>query len=98
MPDIKFKLGRVVGTPGALQALKANAKSPMEYIGKHQRGEWGELCEEDKRLNDEAVANEGNRDKQQRVLSAYRLPDKTRIWIITEWDRSATTILLPEEY
>lgn len=51
------------------------------------------MCEEDKQMNDWSLANEG------RLLSAYEIgEDKIKIWIITEWDRSATTILLPEEY
>ena len=64
-----------------------------QCLMRHHQGDWGELCEEDKQENDYAVEHEG------RLLSAYEIgEDKTKIWIITEWDRSVTTILLPEEY
>lgn len=82
-----FPLGRVVATPGAL-ALEVDFQP---YIKQHQRGYWGELCQEDWQENDLSV-------KQGfRILSAYDVGDG-RIWIITEHDRSVTTILLPEEY
>lgn len=93
-----FSLGRLVATPGALSALEHTGESPATFLRRHQRGDWGDLDVEDKRLNDEAVAHEGVPDQQSRVLSAYRLANGSKIWIITEWDRSATTILLPEEY
>jgi len=94
----KFRLGQTVATPGALAALKESNQSASPFLLKHQSGDWGEVCDEDKKLNDEAVAHEGNPDQQQRVLSCYRTAKNERIWIITEWDRSVTTILLPEEY
>jgi len=55
-------------------------------------GDWGDLCDEDKKVNDRAVA-EGSR-----ILSAYQAVNSTKFWIITEADRSATTVLLPEDY
>jgi hypothetical protein len=58
----------------------------------HAKGEWGELSAEDARLNDEALVS------GERILSAHRTARKEKLWIITEADRSATTILLPEEY
>ncbi|VGO17682.1 hypothetical protein PDESU_06284 [Pontiella desulfatans] len=87
-----FALGRLVATPGALAALEENGKGCTEYLERHVRGEWGDLCDEDKLANDEAVA------AGLRILSAYRLPDGERLWAITEADRSVTTILLPAEY
>ena len=60
---------------------------------KHINGDWGDLCKEDKALNDSALAN-GN----DRILSSYTNENDVKIWIITEWDRSVTTILFPEEY
>ena len=87
-----FLPGQVVATPGALAALGENATDCAEYLGRHLRGDWGDLCEDDKRANVEAL-KEGLR-----LLSAYRLGDGTRIWIITEADRSVTAVLLPEEY
>lgn len=87
-----FSLGQVVSTPGALQALKQNDQTAAEFIGRHLLGDWGHLCPEDWQANEEAV------EQGLRLLSAYRLEDGTKIWIITEADRSATTLLLPEEY
>jgi hypothetical protein len=94
----KFNLGQVVATPGALAALKDSDQSALPFLQRHQSGDWGKVCEDDKKLNDESVAHEGEEDQQQRVLSCYRTAKNERIWIITEWDRSVTTILLPEEY
>lgn len=94
----KFNLGQVVITQGALAALNASNQTALPFLQRHQSGDWGEVCEEDKKLNDESIAHEGNEDKQQRVLSCYRTSKNERLWIITEWDRSVTTILLPEEY
>lgn len=94
----KFNLGQIVATQGALAALKDAQQSAIPFLQRHQSGDWGEICEDDKKLNDEAVAHEGDADQQQRVLSCYRTAKNERLWIITEWDRSVTTILLPEEY
>jgi hypothetical protein len=87
-----FAPGRLVATPGALAALEENGQGCAEYLEQHVRGDWGDLCPEDKQANDEAVADD------LRILSAYRLNDGTKVWVITECDRSATTVLLPEEY
>lgn len=65
------------------------------FLARHLAGDWGDICEEDWALNDEAAAGVG--DDAGRVLSSYQT-NKHKLWIITEWDRSATTILLPEEY
>ena len=94
----KFKLGQTVATPGALAALEKSNESALPFLLKHQSGNWGEVCDDDKKLNDEAVAHEGDPDQQQRVLSCYRTSKNERIWVITEWDRSVTTLLLPSEY
>ena len=87
-----LELGRVVATPGALEALKQAGQTPHEFLNRHLAGNWGDLCEEDRRANDEAVENGS------RVLSAYVLGDGVKLWVITEADRSSTCILLPEEY
>lgn len=92
MTTAKFPLGQVVATPGALRALAAAGRGPVEFLARHAAGDWGELCADDRKENDLA------REHGSRIFSAYRLPDGTKIWIITEADRSATTILLPEEY
>ena len=88
----KFPLGRVVATPGALRAIAAAGHRPQEFLHRHEQGDWGELDKEDCRENERSLKDDC------RLLSAYRLRDGNKIWIITEADRSATTILLPEEY
>ena len=91
----KFKLGKTVITPGALEAFANSNQLPDPFVQKHLFGDWGELCEEDTNANNEAIAHEGNIDKQMRVMSVYKTSENETIWIITEWDRSVTTILLP---
>ena len=88
----KFPPGQIVATPGALDAFKAAGEEPVTYLARHLVGDWGEMCEEDAKENDFSVENGF------RILSAYTLKDSTRIWVLTEADRSATTILLPAEY
>lgn len=86
----KFPMGQLYCTPGVLQQV-----SHMELnsrLSQHQRCDWGDLCEEDKKRNDLALKHGG------RLFSAYQSYTGTRFWIITEADRSATTVLLPEEY
>ena len=85
-------LGQVVATQGALLALNAARHAPQEFLDRHVQGDWGELDEQDRRENKRSLVDDC------RLLSAYHLRDGTKIWIITEADRSATTILLPEEY
>ena len=87
-----FPLGRIVATPGALQALEAAGQQPAQFLDRHVSGDWGELDDEDKRENEFSVRN------GLRILSAYTTAAGEKIWIITEADRSATTLLLPEEY
>ncbi len=84
-----FPMGRVVATPGALDALNLAGVSPDALLSRHLKGDWGDLCEDDRQMNAEALS------AGERLLSAYALPDSTRIWIITEADRSATSLLLP---
>jgi len=88
----KFLLGRIVATPGALEALEEADQNPFEFLERHEAGDWGELCEEDKRENEFSVRNGF------RILSAYRTRNDVKIWIITEADRSVTTLLRPHEY
>lgn len=88
----KFALGQLVATPGALIALSRNEQSALEFLERHRTGDWGEVDAEDKRAN-ECSLKDGTR-----LLSAYHLKDGTKIWLITEADRSATTVLLPEDY
>jgi len=88
----KFSLGRIVATPGALEAVQEANQNPFEFIQRHQSGDWGNLCEEDKRENEFSLKNGF------RLLSAYRTLHDVKVWIITEADRSVTTLLLPHEY
>jgi hypothetical protein len=88
----KFPLGRLVATPGALEAMEASGQTPEFFLARHQSGDWGEVNDEDRQLNEEASIH------GDRILSAYRTLRGVKLWIITEADRSVTTILLPEEY
>ena len=87
-----FSLGMVVGTQGAVDALEAAAQSPQEFLDRHAYGDWGDVPEADKRENDFSLQHGF------RILSAYTTNAGERIWVLTEADRSATTILLPDEY
>ena len=87
-----FPLGQVVATPGALHTFARGEEEYLPLLVRHARGDWGEVCAEDAGENDRALLLGG------RLFSAYRLRDGTKIWIITEADRSSTCILLPEEY
>ena len=84
-------LGRIVATPGALKLLSDIEEDPFGYIARHAAGDWGDLCAFDCRQNEIAL-----RDGY-RVLSSYPV-GRECVWVITEADRSVTTILLPEEY
>lgn len=92
-----FRLGRVVATPGAIEALEQAGQHPWEFLSQHVQGQWGELSEDDQSANNQAV-QDGSR-----ILSAYTLKTGVKVWVITEatddnGSRSATTILLPDEY
>lgn len=89
---MKFELGKIVATPGALAAMEGAGITPASLLARHAAGDWGELDPEDIRENEFSLANGF------RLLSAYRLTDGTKIWIITEADRSSTCVLLPSEY
>ena len=88
----RFSLGHVVSTPGALRSFTEAGNSPQEFLDRHVRGDWGDLSKEDRHENEFSLTND------LRILSAYQLRNGTKIWIITEADRSSTCILLPEEY
>ncbi|CAH1536769.1 Type I restriction endonuclease subunit M [Vibrio owensii] len=86
---IAFDLGDIVYTQGVASMLENNlGMNLMIYLQRHQNGDWGNICVEDKIINDEATR------AGERVLSSYQLCGRT-IWIITERGRSVTTILLP---
>jgi hypothetical protein len=83
-------LGRLMMTSNARSVL--SHEDVLVALGRHVRGDWGELDPDDRAANDRALVDDG------RLLSAYRGSDGRKFWIITEWDRSATTVLLPEDY
>lgn len=85
-----FSLGQLVSTPGVLE--KVHPEDAMQCLGRHCRCDWGDLCEDDRAENDRALRERG------RLFSAYTDRNSVRFWIITESDRSVTTLLLPEEY
>ena len=87
----KFELGQIVATPGVIDFLGDADINPLHLIARHVSGDWGDLGTEDKETNDAAV-RDGDR-----ILSMYRV-NGTKIYVITEWDRSATTVLLASEY
>ena len=88
----RFPLGRIVATPGAGAALADAGDDPLPFLARHRAGDWGDLDKSDKEENERSIF------AGCRLLSAYELSDQTKIWIITEADRSSTCILLPEEY
>ena len=95
--DMRFSLGQIVATPGALEALQRNNVTGFDYLRRHASADWGIVCEEDKQSNEDALTTGA------RLMSAYFLPDETKLWIITEaaddaGKRVATTLLLPDEY
>ena len=88
---VTFPLGRVMATPGALKVLDEAGEDPLSLLSRHRSGDWGELDAHDQKENERSLKNGW------RVLSAYPIGER-KVWIITEADRSVTTILLPEEY
>ena len=88
----KFNLGQLVITPAALQACQDSNQLPLEFLQRHWQGDWGEVGQEDWQENELSLVNGF------RLLSAYITNNGTKLWILTEADRSVTTILLPSEY
>ena len=87
-----FPLGRLVATPGAIEAIAASGEGVEPYIDRHLTGDWSEMDDEDR------IANRRSIHDGTRIFSAYKIMAGDRIWIITEADRSSTCVLLPEEY
>lgn len=97
----KLELGELCTTPGAQMLLRQYRISPFQLLARHVTGDWGDICKEDAEANNEALLVGA------RVLSAYALQPPlgqseplavAHVWLITEADRSVTTLLLPEEY
>lgn len=100
-PPPRFELGQLCYTPGAQALMQYYQVSHFQLLARHVTGDWGDICPEDAQTNEEAL-QEGSR-----IFSVYVLPPPlsegetlaaAKVWIITEADRSVTTILLPEEY
>lgn len=90
---IDFELGQVLLTSGAVKTFEENPQtSALELLKRHMAGDWGDLCKDDAELNNEAVK------VGDRIMSSYLIAPNCKIWIITEHDRSVTTLLLPSEY
>lgn len=89
---VRFPLGRVVATPGAIELLESCETNPLVLLARHVAGDWGDLDEEDRAENERSV------DAGLRILSSYSLGGDRRVWVITEASRDVTTILLPDEY
>jgi hypothetical protein len=88
----RFSLGQTFITPGAQEALQIAGQTELEFLRRHMSGDWGELSEDDIQENELSLR------KGFRLLSAYLTAKGQKLWIITEADRSATTLLLPDEY
>lgn len=88
----RFQLGKVVATPGAIEALTAAQTSAWELLSKHVSGDFGDVDADDRQSNLDAIKD------GERILSAYKLKTDERLWVITEADRSSTCILRPDEY
>jgi hypothetical protein len=89
-PKAKLRLGRIVMTHNAMNCL--SEEDIFRAIQRHQAGDWGDVPEKDRSANDHALVS------STRILSAYRTPHGITFWLITEADRSTTTVLLPEDY
>lgn len=87
-----FPLGQMLATPGALEALQKSGQCPLEFLARHARCDWGDVCPEDRQANDDALSDGG------RLFSVYHTKAGEKLWLITEADRSASTLLLPSEY
>lgn len=87
-----FSLGKTVITPSAQRVLMEHSVDPSSLLYRHHTGDWGTISPEDKKMNDDGVK------RGDKLLSSYQVGDGVDVWVITEWDRSVTTILLPEDY
>ena len=88
----RFALGRCLATPGAVEAINDAGQAPAVFLDRHLRGDWGDCDAEDRQRNEEAL------QMGARIFSVYHTRKGIKLWVITEADRSATTILLPSEY
>ena len=91
-PQARFETGQLVMTAGVEELVQQGRFNPSACLRRHLGGDWGDLCDEDRRSNDAALKS------GDRLLSSYEVAPGLKVWIITEWDRSVTTLLLPSEY
>ena len=89
----RFSPGQVVVTAGIDELVRQGRLNPAPYLRRHLHGDWGDLSDNDRRLNDAAL-----KSGEDRLFSSYQVTRDLKLWIITEWDRSVTTLLLPSEY
>ncbi len=89
----RFSPGQVVMTIGVDELVQQGRLNPTPYLRRHLSGDWGDLSDDDRRLNDAAL-----KSGEDRLFSSYEVTRDLKLWIITEWDRSVTTLLLPSEY
>ena len=88
----RFPLGQIVATPGAIEAMEESGQTADFFLDQHVQGQWGQVDEEDWEANNRSLMD------GTRLVSAYQTLKGVKIWVITEADRSATTLLLPEDY
>ena len=89
----RFRTGQVVMTPGINELVRQGVLNPLPFLRRHLRGDWGDLSEHDRRQNHAAL-----KSGEDRLFSSYPVKPGLKLWIITEWDRSVTTLMLPDEY
>ncbi|BCN39499.1 hypothetical protein ALDI51_28180 [Alicycliphilus denitrificans] len=91
--SLRFTPGQVVMTCGVDALVEQGRLNPIPFLRRHLSGDWGDLDDSDKRQNDAAL-----KSGEDRLFSSYKVTLGLKLWIITEWDRSVTTLLLPSEY
>ena len=89
----RFSPGQMVMTCGVDALVQQGRLNPVPYLLRHLNGDWGDLDDYDRRQNDAAL-----KSGEERLFSSYQVTPNLKLWIITEWDHSVTTLLLPSEY
>lgn len=92
-PNVRFAPGDIVMTTGVAELVQQGRLNPTPYLRRHLGGDWGDLEEDDRHQNDATLAS-----GEDRLFSSYQIDRDLKLWVITEWDRSVTTLLLPSEY
>jgi hypothetical protein len=93
VPNVRFDPGQIVMTHGVSELVQQGRLNPNVYLRRHLGGDWGDLDDCDRRQNDAAL-----KSGEDRLFSSYEVGPSLKVWVITEWDRSVTTVLLPSEY